>query len=150
MCSGQSRWNDIITQDLKKANLLTVWRQPAGNRMEWRGTGARSVKSQNEESGEKEQSKKDERKKRREEGMMSESEWLCGVGGCVFSAQSRAGLVNHRRQKHGASTTAVSCQHCGGQLHPQGLHNRIKAMRTRRLRPQSALQTAPILGLKSS
>ena len=51
----------------------------------------------------------------------------CSESGCGFVAQSRAGLVNHRRQKHRQQKHSASaltpCQFCRRTFRPQGLRN---------------------------
>ena len=59
--------------------------------------------------------------------MEAQMELQCTEPGCGFRAQSKAGLVNHRRQKHrAAALETLTCQHCGGQYRRQGLHNHVK------------------------
>ena len=56
-------------------------------------------------NGELEVTCKDERKQRREIDLtVTQNQWPCCELSCAFVAQSRAGLVNHTRQKH---TTAA-------------------------------------------
>ena len=55
---------------------------------------------------------------------MAEVMLECPESGCGFVAQSRAGLGNHRWQKHSASVlTLVPCQFCRQTFRPQGLRN---------------------------
>ena len=63
------------------------------------------VKDLNRKAEEKEQQKKDERKRRREEAVMPALAQTCSYRECSFAAQSKAGLVNHQRQKHGSQST---------------------------------------------
>ena len=69
--------------------------------------------------------KKDERKLRGEgnsQPSLSPSAHLCTEPGCNFVGQTKAGLVNHTRQRHGVSArTQYPCSHCGGLLRKQGL-----------------------------
>ena len=82
----------------------------------------------NKRSEEQEKQCKDEQKKRKEESVMPGFMWLCNIGGCAFGAQSKAGLVNHQRQKHGLQAgVKLDCQFCGTQFHPQGLQNHERA-----------------------
>ena len=63
------------------------------------------------------------------ENRLGEAEAMlkCPESGCGFVARSRAGLVNHRRQKHSASAmTSVPCQLCRKGFRPQGLRNHAK------------------------
>ena len=90
-----------MTQDLKKGELLSDWRHVVGDQKEWRGTVFTLVEELNVRSEEPEKQWKDEWKKRKEGSVMPGSMWLCNIGGCAFGAQSKAGLVNHQRQKHG-------------------------------------------------
>ena len=48
------------------------------------------VEELNKKYKEQERQRKDERKRRREEAVMPDSAWLCGIGGCAFSALSKA------------------------------------------------------------
>ena len=122
------RWNDVVTQDLRQGGILSDWKQLTQDRKEWRGVVATVVKDLNRKAEEKEQRKKDERKRRREEAVMPASAWTCSYRECSFAAQSKAGLVNHQRKKHGSqSTTRVPCPHCSRLFRPQGLRNHIRA-----------------------
>ena len=86
------------------------------------------VEDMNVKSELMEKQNKDVRKKRREEAALLGSQWLCGIRGCAFNAQSKDGLVNHQRQKHGPQASILlTCQFCGSQFRPQGLRNHEKA-----------------------
>ena len=74
------------------------------------------------------QKQKDKRKKRREEAALLGFKWLCGIRGCVFIAQSTAGLVNHQGPKHGPQASILfTSRFCSSQFHSQGLRNDEKA-----------------------
>ena len=125
--SQKLRWNDVVSKYLKKGELLSDWRQIARDRTEWKSFVNALVEDMNVNSEVMEKQKKDERKKRWEEAALLGFQWLCGRG-CIFNAQSKAGFVNHQRQKHGPQASILStCQFCGSQFHPQGLTNHEKA-----------------------
>ena len=45
----------------------------------------------------------------------------CTQSGCTFTAQNKAGLVNHQRQKHGAAAQEILfCCHCHQNFKQQG------------------------------
>ena len=84
---------------------------------------------------EDEERKKAERKLRREEcGSLTQSlpsqtpsALACSEPGCSFVGQTKAGLVNHVRQRHVASAqTRIPCPHCGGLFHKQGIHMHVR------------------------
>ena len=74
---------------------------------------------------EEEVKKKDKRKLRREgnsQPAQSLSAHLCTEPGCNFVGQTKAGLVNQSRQRHGVPARAqYPCSHCGGLFCKQGL-----------------------------
>ena len=118
------RSNNVVAHDLKKCKIESEWRQIAMDRRVWRGTTAALVEDLNEESELQEKQKKDFRKRKGEEEVTSDTMWSCGVNGCAFGAQSRAGLVNHQRQKHGPQATSLFIgQLCGEYFKRQGLRN---------------------------
>ena len=118
---GQKRrWNYFVLSDLKKCDLLPDWRDMAHER----GASCDLVKEASAELNrsleEEEVKKKDERKLRREvnsEPAQPPSAHLCTEPGCNFVGQTKAGLVNHTRQRHGVSARAqYPCSHCGGSV----------------------------------
>ena len=72
-----------------------------------------------------EKARKDERKQRREERAavsVNQGTWACREPECGFSAQSKAGLVNHTRQKHTVvAQYQLRCPHCGRWFKRQGI-----------------------------
>ena len=78
-----------MTQDLKKGELLSGWREVVRDRKEWRGTVFMLVDELNERSEEQEKQRKDERKKRKEESVMPGSIWLCNIGGCALEHRAK-------------------------------------------------------------
>ena len=77
----------------------------------------------NERDEHEEVKQKDERRRRRENRLVQANAALsCPHPGCVFVALSKAGLVNHCRQKHQQPLHA-QCMHCGKVVRQQGLHN---------------------------
>ena len=65
----------------------------------------------------------DERKKRKEEDTQpAASDLKCTEPGCDFVGQTKAGLVNHVRQRHGSMTMVVlHCPFCSNPFWKQGL-----------------------------
>ena len=122
------RWADIVTKGLKRCKIDNDWRKIAQDRDEWNAIIENRVIELNTEAEELEKLKKDELKERRERMFMeAQMELQCTEPGCGFRAQSKAGLVNHRRQKHrAAALETLTCQHCGGQYRRQGLRNHVK------------------------
>ena len=104
------RWADAVVADLKRCECHLDWCQQA---QDWSHCDMDGAEDVNDEMKESEKACKDERKRRRELGGIMPvilGRWACG---CAFVTQSKAGLVNHTRQKH---TTANQCQlmrmHC--------------------------------------
>ena len=122
---SKRQWNDLVLSDLKKCDLLPDWRNMAHERGAWRCLVKEASAELNRSLEEDEVKKKDERKLRREgnrQPSQSPSAHLCTEPGCNFVGQTKAGLVNHTRQRHGVSARAkYPCSHCGGLLHKQGL-----------------------------
>ena len=72
------------------------------------------------EAEEMEQQRKDERRQRRENNSVAWPRFQCV--NCSFTAQNKAVLVNHHRQKHSAAAqVTVPCQYCGRTFKRQGL-----------------------------
>ena len=120
---GQKRrWADDITADLKKCGLHLDWRKLVQDRAQWRGMVRAAAEDVNEELEASEKARKDERKQRREGVTAAQNRWPCCEPGCAFVAQSKAGLVNHTRQKHTtAAQRQLKCTFCGGLFRRQGL-----------------------------
>ena len=118
---GQKRrWNDVVTLDLKKCELEMSWRELTEDRLTWRSTIKEKVAELNTKAEEIEQQRKDERRQRREGNSVSWPGFQCV--NCSFTAQNKAGLVNHQRQKHSAAAqVTVPCQYCGRSFKRQGL-----------------------------
>ena len=113
------RWADIVTKDLKRCKIDKDWRKVAQDTAHWNEWNAiieNRVIELNTEAEELEKLQKDELKERRERMFIeAQMELQCTEPGCGFRAQSKAGLVNHRRQKHrAAALETLPCQHCGG------------------------------------
>ena len=76
-----------------------------------------------------EKESKDARKIRREDGVLSESMVLkCEETGCGFGWQTKAGLMNHVRQRHGRMVRVMEIgSFCKEKFHKQGLpmHSRF-------------------------
>ena len=133
---GQKRrWNDLVLWDLKRCGLLPDWRDMACERGAWRGLVNEAASELNCLLEEDEERKKAERKLRREEcGSLTQSSpsqtpsaLACSEPGCSFVGQTKAGLVNHVRQRHVASAqTRIPCPHCGGLFHKQGIHMHVR------------------------
>ena len=92
----------------------------AGNRLSWSSVIKKEVATLDAEAEELEQQRKDERRQRREEDAIA---WVgLECANCGFTAQNKAGLVNHQRQKHSdAAQMTVTCQFCGQAFKRQGL-----------------------------
>ena len=133
---GQKRrWNDLVLRDLKRCGLFPDWRDMACERGAWRGLVNEAASELNCLLEEDEERKKAERKLRREEcGSLTQSlpsqtpsALACSEPGCSFVGQTKAGLVNHVRQRHVASAqTRIPCPHCGGLFHKQGIHMHVR------------------------
>ena len=110
---------------LKRCECLQDWCQQVQDQRQWCGMVKAAAEGINEEMEEEERARKDERKRRREEVdavPVASERWACSEPGCVFSAQSKAGLVNHTRQKHTtASQQQLRCPHCGRWFKVQGM-----------------------------
>ena len=107
---GQKRrWNDLVLSDLKKIYLLPDSRDMAHERGAWRCLVKEASAELNRSLEEDELKKKDERKLRREgnsQPAQPPSAHLCTEPGCNFVGQTKAGLVNHTRQRHGVCARA--------------------------------------------
>ena len=75
-----------------------------------------------------EKEKEDERKKRREEGtQLAARDLKCEQPGCNFVGQTKAGLVNHVRQRHGSMAMVIlQCPFCGQPFRKQGLTMHVR------------------------
>ena len=97
----KARWNDIVVRDLKLCGLADDWHILAQNRNEWRSFIRQQVRVMNNRAEQEEKQRKDVRKQRREERLANDVVALqCDHPSCVFTAVNRAGLVNHKRQRH--------------------------------------------------
>ena len=77
------------------------WRDVAKDRRAWRCIVREGAEEANERDEYEEVKRKDDGKKRRENWLAQENTSLtCSQPMCAFVALSRAGLVNHCRQKH--------------------------------------------------
>ena len=127
---GQKRrWNDVIVNDLKKCELYPNWREQAQVRRSWRGWIWASAEELNEEMEAAERRKKDELKQRKEATSLEQTQngWECNEHGCHFVGRSKAGLVNHVRQKHSSVVQhQLSCPHCGKPFHKQGFSMHVR------------------------
>ena len=117
------RWNDLVQRDLVKCGIEQDWRELAQDRSAWRGVVEMRVDTINKETERKEDRKKDERKRKQQSHLTTVLAGLvCDHPNCNFKASNRAGLVNHKRQKHGPQTIG-QCNHCGKSFNIQGLPN---------------------------
>ena len=117
------RWNDLVQRDLVKCGIEQDWRKLAQDRSAWRGVVEMHVDTINKETERKEDRKKDERKRRQQSHLSTASaRFVCDHPNCNFRASNRAGLVNHRRQKHDPQTIG-QCNRCGKSCNIQGLPN---------------------------
>ena len=107
------RWNDLVQQDLVKCGIEQDWRELAQDMSAWRGVVEMHVDTINKETEWKEDRKEHERKRAQQSQLTTALAVLaCEHPNCNFKASNRAGLVNHRRQKHGPQTIE-QCNHCG-------------------------------------
>ena len=121
---GQKRWwNDVLVCGLKKCGVYSNWHEQEQVHSTWRGWINAAAEDMNEELEAKEQSKKDELKQRREAACheQTQSGWGCSEHGCQFVSRSKAGLVNHVRQKHNrVAQNRRRYSHCGKLFQKQG------------------------------
>ena len=102
-----------MQQDLVKCGVEQDWHELAQDRSAWRGVVEMGVDTINKETEWKEDRKEDERKRTQQSQLTTALAGLvCEHPNCNFKASNRAGLVNHRRQKHGPQTIE-QCNHCG-------------------------------------
>ena len=107
----------------------------AHERGTWRGLVREALQELNCSHEEEEARSKDQLKQRREAPGHPPSPTpatslphTCTVPGCTFVGRTKAGLVNHIRQRHGVvSQVFHPCPHCGGSFHKQGLHNHSRS-----------------------
>ena len=126
---GQKRrWCDVVQDDLKSCHLLADWRQAASRREAWRGVVKLAADELNQGLEEAEKKRKDQQKRRREEGIQPSSPlYTCDVQQCPFVSLSKAGLTNHKRQKHGpAAQSVMQCKHCKKSFKKQGFKMHTK------------------------
>ena len=121
---GQKRrWNDLVSKDLSLCNLSRTWREEALERASWRATIKQSIPLVNHQAEIREKSRKDEVKRRREQRLLDTEHSLhCNHPGCSFRAITKAGLINHQRQRH-ATNLKIQCQFCHQMFSKQGLCN---------------------------
>ena len=98
--------------DLKNCDLLADWRDIAKERSTWRALVGEAITDLNGKREKEDVRKKDELKRRRESPVTlghstasstTPSAIACTVQGCSFVGRTKAGLVNHTRQKHGVT-----------------------------------------------
>jgi len=125
---GQKRrWNDAVMEDLKKCDLLADWREVARERVAWRGVVKLSADTLNQQLEISEKERKDQRKNRREGEHPVSAPFVCGEHGCPFVSTTKAGITNHKRQKHGAMAQSQKlCSLCNKSFHPQGFFMHTK------------------------
>ena len=125
------RWSDVVSNDLKRYNLVENWNEMSMDRKMWNGLVHACAEEVNEELEDFEQTKKDERKKRNNNEAGSHDsvllQWECSVGGCDFVARLKSGLSHHVRQKPSQSYhQLLICPSCGQCFKKQGLHNHLR------------------------
>ena len=111
--------------------LLSDWREVVHDQGTWRGFVGEALLELNCSREEEEARSKDQQKQRRDAPGHPPSPipatnllHTCTVPGCTFVGQTKAGLVNHTRQRHGmASQVCHPCPHCVGLFRKQGLYN---------------------------
>ena len=125
------RWCDVIMSDLKRCEILDGWISMALDRKMWKGMIYACGDELNDELEAMDHSKKDKEKLRRENEASFQvgvcDIWRCEASGCGFVARSKAGLVNHKRQKHLAIYQQDQhCLLCGCVFKRQGLQNHVR------------------------
>ena len=114
-----------MTSDLKKCELHPDWHEQVQDRSSWHGCVNAAAEDVNEGMEDAEQSKKDELKQRREAASQEQAQsgWrTCSEHGCCFVGRSKAGLVNHVRQKHSSIAQCQQrCPHCRKSFQKQGV-----------------------------
>ena len=117
------RWNDVMMSDMKSYDLLPNWRNMAQDRAAWRGWKELSTAELNSALKESEAGVKSERKQRREGATQpTQSSLRCTEPGCLFIGQTKAGLINHSRQKHSSEAQSqLQCPYCGHSFQRQGI-----------------------------
>ena len=127
---GQKRrWCDVLVSDFKWCDLWDDWWKIAQRRGAWRCLVMEVASNLNDHKEAHEKEKKDERKKRRGEGTQPPTlDWKCEEPGCVLVGQTKVGLVNHVRQRHGSMAMVVhKCPFCDQPFRKQELtmHSRF-------------------------
>ena len=90
----------MMVENLKRCDLLEDWKETAQDRGAGRCFVMEALSNVNECMETQEKERKDVIKKRREEAVQSKSLALkCEMTGCCFMGLSKAGLVNHVRQR---------------------------------------------------
>ena len=119
----KKRWCDVLVSDLKWCDMWDDWRKIAKDRGAWRCLVREAASDFNDHKEAHEKERKDERKKRREEGTQPAAlDWKCDEPGCVFVGQTKAGLVNHVRQRHSSMAMVMErCAFCDEAFHKQGI-----------------------------
>ena len=109
---GQKRrWNDVLRDDLKKCDLLTDWREVAGERKAWRRVVKLASEDLNHHLEASEKEKKDQQKSRKGKVVQSgSSSFVCDELRCSFVSLTSAGLTNHRH---------AGTEHAAAQAHKQ-------------------------------
>ena len=122
--AGQKcRWNDLVVKDLRKCGVEEDWHDVALDRRAWRCVVREGAEELNKHNEHEEVKWKDERRQRRKNRLVQANAALsCPHPGCIFVALSKAGLVNHCRQKYQQALHA-QCIYCGKVMLQQGLHN---------------------------
>ena len=106
-----------------KCGIKQDWDELAQDKISWRRVMEMCFDSINKEAEQKADRKKDERKRAQQSRLTAAlAEFACDHPNCTFTASNWAGLVNHKRQKHGPQTIG-QCNHCGKSFNIQGLPN---------------------------
>jgi hypothetical protein len=117
------RWNDLILRDLRACALTDNWRELSLNRGEWYRRVKEAIAAINSSAENEEKTRKDTQKKRREERLtITASSLVCDFPHCSFVGTSKAGLTNHKRQRHQQVAVAI-CMYCNHTFCFQELHN---------------------------
>ena len=117
-CPG--KWFEVVwaVEQLKEDSKLSTEEHA------WRCLIREMASNFNDHSKAHEKERTDERKKKREEGtqLAADQDWKFEEPGCAFVVQTKAGLVNHVRQRHGSMVMVMEkCDSCDKVFQNQGI-----------------------------
>ena len=113
-----------VVKDLRRCGMEEDWRDVAKDRRAWRCIIRERAEEANEHDEFEEVKRKDDRKQWRENRLAQENTSLtCSQPMCGFVELSRAGFINHCRQKNTSSLSMPSVHTVARLCVGQGLHN---------------------------